>query len=158
MTHAHKRKTSCWRCVTYIHASILSPARSAPVIKFDSDYVFEAAPTRHMCARMGVGVQFSPHAMPTTCSARPNDPGAQSGTMHLRCSTEWPSRTLCRRALSAWLCACVTVPTVAPSVLPEASHSLSLRRQRPTNASKFRVFGCTVFAKVPDKLRRKLSE
>jgi hypothetical protein len=31
----------------------------APVIKFDSDTVFEAAPTRQMCARMGVGVQFS---------------------------------------------------------------------------------------------------
>jgi hypothetical protein len=26
------------------------------------------------------------------------------------------------------------------------------------DASKFRVFGCAVFAKVPDKLRRKLSE
>jgi hypothetical protein len=31
----------------------------ARVIKFDSDYVFEAAPTRQMCARMGVGVHFS---------------------------------------------------------------------------------------------------
>jgi hypothetical protein len=26
------------------------------------------------------------------------------------------------------------------------------------DASKFRVFGCNVFAKVPDKLRRKLGE
>jgi transposase InsO family protein len=31
----------------------------APVIRFDLDSVFEAAPTRQMCARMGVGVQFS---------------------------------------------------------------------------------------------------
>jgi hypothetical protein len=40
----------------------------APVIKFDSDYVFEAAPTRQMCAHMGVGVQYSPpyaHHMPS---------------------------------------------------------------------------------------------
>jgi hypothetical protein len=26
------------------------------------------------------------------------------------------------------------------------------------DASKFRVFGCTVFVKVPDKLRRKLGK
>jgi hypothetical protein len=31
----------------------------APVIKFNSDSIFEAAPTRQVCARMGVGVQFS---------------------------------------------------------------------------------------------------
>jgi hypothetical protein len=31
----------------------------APVIKFDSDSVFEAAPTRQICARMGFGVHFS---------------------------------------------------------------------------------------------------
>jgi hypothetical protein len=31
----------------------------APVLKFDSDSAFEAAATRQMCARMGVGVQFS---------------------------------------------------------------------------------------------------
>jgi hypothetical protein len=30
----------------------------APVLKFESDYVFEAAATRQMCACMGVGVQF----------------------------------------------------------------------------------------------------
>jgi hypothetical protein len=29
-------------------------------MKFDSDYVFEAAVTRHVCARLGVGVHFSP--------------------------------------------------------------------------------------------------
>jgi hypothetical protein len=28
----------------------------APIMKFDSDTVFEAVPTRQMCARMGVGV------------------------------------------------------------------------------------------------------
>jgi hypothetical protein len=29
------------------------------VIKFDSDSILEAASTRQMCARLGVGVQFS---------------------------------------------------------------------------------------------------
>jgi hypothetical protein len=31
----------------------------APVIKFDSDYVFEADVTRQMCTCLGVGVQSS---------------------------------------------------------------------------------------------------
>jgi hypothetical protein len=34
-------------------------AAFAPVLKFDSDFVFEVAVTRQMCARLGVGVQFS---------------------------------------------------------------------------------------------------
>jgi hypothetical protein len=29
----------------------------APIIKFDSDYVFEVAATIQMCAHLGVGVQ-----------------------------------------------------------------------------------------------------
>jgi hypothetical protein len=35
---------------------------------------------------------------------------------------------------------------------------LTLLTSSASDASKFRIFGCTVFAKVPDKLRRKLSE
>jgi predicted ATP-grasp superfamily ATP-dependent carboligase len=35
---------------------------------------------------------------------------------------------------------------------------LTLLTSQEPDASKFRVFGCTVFAKVPDKLRRKLGE
>jgi hypothetical protein len=35
---------------------------------------------------------------------------------------------------------------------------ITLHTSTTPDASKFRVFGCTVFAKVPDKLRRKLSE
>jgi hypothetical protein len=35
---------------------------------------------------------------------------------------------------------------------------LTLLTSSAPDASKFRVFGCKVFAKVPDKLRRKLSE
>jgi hypothetical protein len=35
---------------------------------------------------------------------------------------------------------------------------LTLLTSSAHDASKFRVFGCAVFAKVPDKLRRKLGE
>jgi hypothetical protein len=31
----------------------------APVLKFDSDFVFHDAVTHQICARLGVGVQFS---------------------------------------------------------------------------------------------------
>jgi hypothetical protein len=35
----------------------------APILEFDSDSVVEAAVTRHMCAKLGVGVHFpAPHA------------------------------------------------------------------------------------------------
>jgi hypothetical protein len=54
----------------------------APVIKFESDSVFEVVVTRRMCARLGVGVQFSaPYAH--YMLARPNALGALSGTMLL---------------------------------------------------------------------------
>jgi hypothetical protein len=44
----------------HFHARHHSPSGAfAPVIKFDSDFYFEAAPTRHMCASMDFGVQFS---------------------------------------------------------------------------------------------------
>jgi hypothetical protein len=46
--------------VRHLHARhYFQSGAFAPVIKFDSDSVFEAAPTRQMCARMGVGVQLS---------------------------------------------------------------------------------------------------
>jgi hypothetical protein len=35
---------------------------------------------------------------------------------------------------------------------------LTLLTSSAPDASKFHVFGCTVFAKVPDELRRKLGE
>jgi hypothetical protein len=73
--------------IRQLHARYHSKSGAfAPILKFDSDSVFEAAMTRHMCARMGVGVQFSA-PMPITCSAKPNALGAQSGTMRPRCST-----------------------------------------------------------------------
>jgi hypothetical protein len=79
----------------------------APVLTFDSDYVFEAAATRQMCARLGVSVQFSA-PMPITCSAKLNSPCAPSGTTLLRCSTVWPSPIPCGHALSALLCTFAT--------------------------------------------------
>jgi hypothetical protein len=46
--------------IKHLHARHHSESGAfAPVLKFDSDYFFEATATRHMCARMGVGVQFS---------------------------------------------------------------------------------------------------
>jgi transposase InsO family protein len=129
----------------------------APVIKFDSDYVFEAAPTRQMCARMGVGIQFSaPYAH------------------HMIGKAERPWRTI-RNNESAmlhsmavpnfmWSCVVSTVlylrnRTYTRSVGLTGGVPLTLLTSSPPDASKFiRVFGCTVFAKVPDKLRRKLSE
>jgi hypothetical protein len=46
--------------IKHLHARHHSQSGAiAPVIKFDSDFVFEAIFSRHMCARLGVGVQFS---------------------------------------------------------------------------------------------------
>jgi transposase InsO family protein len=46
--------------IKHLHARHHSQSGAfAPVIKFDSDYVLEPAVTRHMCARLGVGVQLS---------------------------------------------------------------------------------------------------
>jgi hypothetical protein len=43
--------------IKHLHARHHSQSGAfAPAIKFDSDYVFEAAITRQMCAHLGVGV------------------------------------------------------------------------------------------------------
>jgi hypothetical protein len=43
--------------IKHLHARHPSQSGAfAPVIRFDSDFVFEAAVTRQMCARLGVGV------------------------------------------------------------------------------------------------------
>jgi hypothetical protein len=45
--------------IRHLHARHHSSSGTfAHVIKFDSDYVFEANVTSQMCARMGVGVQL----------------------------------------------------------------------------------------------------
>ena len=46
--------------IRHLHARHHSQSSAcAPVIKFDSDFVYETAMTRQMCARMGVGEEFS---------------------------------------------------------------------------------------------------
>jgi hypothetical protein len=128
----------------------------APVIKFYSSSVFEAAPTRHMRARMGINVQFS-----------------ALYAHHMLGKAERPSRTVWDNAFAMlhnmavpnfmWLCVVSTVVylrnrTYSRSVGLTGGVSLTLLTWSAPDASKFRVFGCTVFAKVPDKLRRKLDE
>jgi hypothetical protein len=62
-----------------------------------------------------------------------------------------------------WSCAVSTIVdlrnrTFSRAVGPSGGVHLTLLTQVEPDASEFRVFGCTVFAKVPDKLRRKLGE
>jgi hypothetical protein len=109
-----------------------------------------------MCARLGVGVQFSaPYAH------------------HMLCKAERPLRTIRDNAFamlqsmavpnSMWSCVVSTDlylrnPTYSRSVGLTGGITLTLLTSSVPDASNFRVFGCAVFAKVPDKLRRKLGE
>jgi hypothetical protein len=127
----------------------------APVLKFDTYFVFEAEVTRQMCARMGIGVQFSaPYAH------------------HMLGKGERPWRTL-RDNASAMLhnmavpnsmwssCVVSTVVYLRNRnrlVGLTGGIPLTLLTSSAHDASKFRVFGCAVFAKVPDKLRQKLGD
>ena len=46
--------------IKHIHAKHHAQTTAfAPLLKFDSDTVFEAAETQSMCAKLGVGTQFS---------------------------------------------------------------------------------------------------
>jgi hypothetical protein len=103
---------------------------------------------------MGVGAQFSaPYAH------------------HMLGKAERPWRTIKDNAFamlhnmavpnSMWSCAVSTIVylrnrTYNRSVGLTSSIALTLLTSSAPDASKFRIFGCTVFAKVPDKLRRKL--
>jgi hypothetical protein len=116
----------------------------APVIKFDSDSVFEVAVTRQMCAHFGVGVQFS-------------DPYAH----HMFGKAERPWRTIRDNASallhsmavpnSTWSCDVIIVVylrnrTYSRSVGPNGSILLTLLTSSVHDASRFCVFGCAVFA------------
>jgi hypothetical protein len=62
-----------------------------------------------------------------------------------------------------WSClVCIVVylrnRTFSRAIGPYGGAPLTLLSRVKPDASKFRVFGCTVFSKVPDKLRRKLGE
>jgi hypothetical protein len=143
--------------IKYLHARHHSHSGAfEPVIKFYSDSVFEAALTSQMCAHLGVGVQFSaPYAH------------------HMLGKAERPWRTIRDNASamlhnmaapnSMWSCVVSTFlylrnRTYNRLVGPNGGVPLTLLTSSVPDASKFRVFGCAVFAKVPEKLRRKLSE
>jgi hypothetical protein len=141
----------------HLHARHHSQSSAfAHVIKFDSDYVFEANVTRQMCAHLGVGVQISaPYAH------------------HMLGKAERPWRTIRDNASamlhsmavpnSMWSCGVNIVVYLRNraynrSVGLTGGISLTLLTSSVPDASKFRVFGCDIFAKVPVKLRRKLGE
>jgi hypothetical protein len=141
--HAHARHHS-------------SSCAFASILKFNSDPVFESTATRLLCGRLGVGVQYSaPYAH------------------HMLGKAERPWRTLRDNAFammhsmsvasSVWSCVIITVVclrsrTFSRDVGASGSVPLTLLTSHEPDASKSRVFGCTVLAKVPDKLRRKLGE
>jgi hypothetical protein len=122
----------------------------APFIKFDSDSTFEASDTQLMCSRLGLCTQFSaPYAH------------------HIVGQAERPWRTLrdCASSMlhaisfpnSMWSCAINTIlhlcnRTFNKAVGPSGGVPLSLLTSTVPDASTFRVFGCAVFAKVPDNL------
>jgi hypothetical protein len=126
----------------------------APFIKFDSDFVFEASDTQLMCARLGFSTHISaPYAH------------------HMLGKVDRPWRTLrdCSssmlHAMSVpnimWSCAISTVVhlrnrTFSRAVGPSGGVPLTLLTWAARDAPTFRVFGCAVFAEVPDNLRRKL--
>jgi hypothetical protein len=128
----------------------------APFSKFDSNSFTEAATTRQMCARMGIGVQFwAPYAH------------------HMFDKAERPWRTIRYNASAMlhsmavpnfmWSCAVSTVVylrnrTYSRSVGLTGGVPLTPLTSSAPDASKFRVFGCTVFAKAPHKFSGKLGE
>jgi hypothetical protein len=143
--------------IKHMHARHHSQSSAfAPTLIFDSDSVFEAPVTRQMCARLGIGVQFSARY-----------------AHRMRGKAERPWRTLRVNAFamlhsmavpnSMWSCVVNAVVylrnrTDSRSVGLTGGIPLTLLTSSAHDASKFRVFGCAVFAKVPDKLHRKLGE
>jgi hypothetical protein len=140
--------------VRHLHTRYHSSFRAfAIVLEFDSNTVFEAYVTRHMCARLVVGVRFSaPYAH------------------HMLGKAERPWRTLRDNAfemlhsISApnpmWSCAIMTDVylrnrTYSRVVGLSGAVLLTMLTSKAPDASKFRVFGCTVFAKVHGKFPRK---
>jgi hypothetical protein len=143
--------------IRHMHARYhFSSGAFAHVLKFDSDFVFEASLTRQMRARLGVGVQFSaPYTHHTLCKAERPWRTLRDNTSAMLHSMSVPN--------SMWSCAVSTVVylrngTYNRAVGLSGGVPLTMLTLTSPDASKFRVFGCDVFAKVPDKLRRKLGE
>jgi hypothetical protein len=139
--------------IKHLHARHLSQSGAcAPIIRFDSDSIFEAAVIRHMCAHLGVGVQFSaPYAHHMLGKAERPWRTIQDNSSKMLHSMAVPN--------SMWSCVVSTVVylrnrTYSRYVGPKGGTPLTLLTSSVPDASKFRVFGCAVLAKVPDKLRR----
>jgi hypothetical protein len=135
--------------IRHLHARYYSTDTFPPIILFDSDSVFDAAVTRQICARLSVGVQSSaPYAH------------------NMLSKAERPRRTIRDNASAMlhnmyvpnfmWSCAVSIVVylrnrTFSRTVGPSGGVPLPLLTSATPDASKFRVFGRTVFAKMPDK-------
>jgi hypothetical protein len=111
-----------------------------------------------MCSQLGVGVQFSaPYAHHMLgkperpwCSSRDN----ASAMLH---SMYVPNSMLSCAVKSIFVYLRNRI-TFSRAVGPSGGVPLTLLTSATPDASKFRVFGYIVFAKMPDKLRRKLGE
>jgi hypothetical protein len=143
--------------IMHLHARHHSHSSAvAPVIKFDSDYVFESAVTHQMCDRHGVGVQFfAPYAHHMLGRAKRPWCTLRDNALAMLHSMAVPN--------SIWSCAVrpfayLRNRTYIRSIGLTGGIPLTLLMSSAPDASKFRVFGCAVFAKVPDKLRRILGE
>jgi hypothetical protein len=125
--------------IQHLHARHHSHSGAfAPVLKFESESVFEAVVTRQMCACLGVGVQFSaPYAH------------------HMLSKAERPWRTIRDNASAMlhsmavsnamWSCVvntavCLRNRTYNRSVGPTGGIRLTLLTSSVPDASKFRVF------------------
>jgi hypothetical protein len=128
----------------------------APVLKLDSDPVFEATSTRLMCGRLGVGVQYSaPYAHHMLGKAERKWRTLRDGACALLHGMSIPiSMWSCAISTVVYLCNC----TFSRAVGVSSGVPLTLLTSHAPHVLKFRVFGCIVFGKVPDKLRRKLGE
>jgi transposase InsO family protein len=116
--------------IRHLHARHHSQSSdfASDVLKFDSDSVFEATATRQMCARMGVGVHFSP-------------PYAD----HMLGKAERPWCTIKDNAFamlhcmdvpnSMWSCDVSTIAYLSTGGVP-----LTLLTSSAPDTSKFRVF------------------
>jgi hypothetical protein len=125
-----------------MYARFHSTDAFAPILKFHSDSVFAASVTGqnlcvcvcHMSLNL-VSVCSVLHHMLTTCSAMPDDHGAQFGTTRRLCCTTGLSQILCGRARSTMLCTSATAHSVARLVPPVVTRSPSSRPRRPTRPS-----------------------
>jgi hypothetical protein len=137
--------------IRHVHARHHSCSRAfAPILKFDSDSVFEATAIRLMCGWFDVCVQHvAPYAHYMLGRAERPWHTLRDNASALRHNMSVPN--------SLWSCAISTAVylrnrTFSRTVGVSGGVPLTLLTSKEPDASKFCVFGCIVFAKVPDKL------